>query len=185
MLAREIVKLINKIIEPHVRSMRLMIGRVVVDLVNDSTGIQTIQSSAMFGEVTELERIQNYGFTSNPVSQSAEGIAVYAGGNREHGIIIALDDRTFRLKGLAPGQSALYDLSGTFCKLTADSKAEFFTLTEIKLGNTISVEPAIKGTTFQGVFNAHVHVGNLGVLTAPPSSPSISTDLSSSVKIGL
>jgi len=185
MISKAIATAIKKILEPHARNLRLMIGRVVVDIVDDTLGIQTIQASALAGEVIDHERFQNFGFTSNPVSQSAEGIAVYVGGNREHGVIIALDDRKFRLKGLTPGQVAMYDLAGTKVLLKADGKAEFFTLTELKLGNTVSVEPALRGLTFQGVFNSHVHVGNLGVLTAPPSAPSIPTDLSSSVQVGL
>ena len=185
MLGREIVKLVNKIIEPHVRSARLMVGRIVADLIIDVTGIQTVQASVLAGEIREFERMQNYGVSSVPLSQSAEGVAVFVGGNREHGIIVALDDRTFRLKGLLPGQSALYDLSGTKVLLKADTTAEFFTLTELKLGNTLSVENALKGLSFQGFFNSHVHIGNLGVATSAPPLPSGPTELSQSVKVGL
>jgi phage gp45-like len=184
-VSKQLQRFVQKIIEPHVRSMRLMVGRVVADLVIDVSGIQTVQASVLAGEIRELERMQEYGFTSVPLSQSAEGVAVFVGGNREHGIILALDDRTFRLKPLLPGQVALYDLAGTFVKLKADSTGEFFTLTELKLGNTITVEGAIKGLTFQGTFNTHSHIGNLGVVTSAPIIPSGPTDLSTTVKIGL
>ena len=185
MLGRDILKMVNKIIEPHVRSARLMVGRVVADLVIDLTGIQTVQASCLAGEIREFERMQNYGFTSVPLSQSAEGVAVFVGGNREHGIIVALDDRTFRLKNLLPGQTAVYDLAGSFVKLSADSRGEFFTLTELRLGNTLTVENALKGISFQGFFNAHVHIGNLGVATSAPPVPSTVAELSQSVKLGL
>lgn len=184
-MSRELAQMVNKMIEPLKRRLRLSIRRIVADVVIDSTGIQTVQASGFFNDLQTYERIQNYGFTSVPISQSAEGIAVFAGGNPEHGLIIALDDRSFRLKGLLPGQSALYDLSGTKVICKADSTGEFFTLTELKLGNTLTVENAIKGVSFQGFFNAHVHIGNLGVATSPPPTPSTALELSQSVKVGL
>tara|TARA_R110000796_G_scaffold42799_7_gene105475 strand:+ start:11353 stop:12189 length:837 start_codon:yes stop_codon:yes gene_type:complete len=47
----------------------------------------------------------------------------------------------------------------------------------IKLGEQ-ATEAVIKGDTFAGIFDAHVHVGNLGAPTGPPSAivkPSLST----------
>jgi hypothetical protein len=182
---REIFQMIQDVMEPYVRNMRLMVSRVVADIVIDITGIQTVQASALFGEVAEFERMQDYGFTSVPFSQSAEGVAVYAGGNREHGIIVKMDDRTFRKRGLLPGDVAVYHWSGSFLYFNGTGMGDLFAPLGLKLGNTLVTEPAIKGTTFQGVYNSHIHVGNLGFLTAPPSVPSTPADLSLSVMIGL
>lgn len=182
---RAILNIITRFMEPHVRSIRLMITRVVADIVIDTTGIQTVQSSLLFGEFAELERFQNYGFTSVPFSQSAEGIAVFVGGNREHGVIIAMDDRTFRKGPLLPGQAAVYDAVGSYFQCNNDGTSEAFALAGISLGNTITTEPALKGSTFQAVFNSHVHAGNLGFSTGSPLVPSIPSDLSLTVNVGL
>src|SRR5262245_61602807 len=41
--------------------------------------------------------------------ESAEGIAVFAGGQRNHPIVIAVDDRRHRPMGLKPGENSQYD----------------------------------------------------------------------------
>lgn len=177
--------MVRTLMEPHIRSMRLMVSRVVTDIAIDLTGIQTIQASLLFGEITELERFQDYGFTSVPFSQTSEGIALFVGGNREHGVIVKMDDRTFRKKGLFPGQVAVYDYVASHLLFSGDTTATLFALGGVSLGNTLVTEPAIKGSTFQAVFNSHVHAGNLGFSTSPPLVPSTPADLSLSVNIGL
>jgi phage gp45-like len=44
--------------------------------------------------------------------EAAEGIAVFAGGQRNHPIVIAVDDRRHRPMGLKPGENAQYDDAG-------------------------------------------------------------------------
>jgi len=44
-----------------------------------------------------------------PKGPAAEGIALYVGGQRNHPVVIALDDRRHRPMGLKPGESAQYD----------------------------------------------------------------------------
>lgn len=56
---------------------------------------------------------------------------------------------------------------------TADIIAQGLTTIDgsaINLGQS-AVEAVIKGNTFKEIFNAHVHVGNLGVETSPPLAP--------------
>jgi hypothetical protein len=48
---------------------------------------------------------------------------------------------------------------------------------EINLGD-ILLEPLIKGTTFQGLYNAHVHIGNSGYNTGVPVVQLFGTELS-------
>jgi hypothetical protein len=51
----------------------------------------------------------------------------------------------------------------------------------IELG-TGALEAVIKGETFQRLFNAHTHVGNLGAPTSPPVVPLTGTELSQVTK---
>ena len=66
--------------------IRLMVGRVLLSIVDDAKTIQTAQVQGLAGEVLEdVERIQQYGFTSVPLS-GAEGVAVFLGGERSAGL---------------------------------------------------------------------------------------------------
>jgi len=89
--------------------VRLMVGRAVISGVSDSGAIQTMQGQLLAGETQDkMERIQQYGFTACPHG-GAEGVVVFPGGSRDHGLVIAVDDRRYRLKGLQGGEVALYD----------------------------------------------------------------------------
>lgn len=102
----------NKLLAPIIRRLRLALGRGIVRLVSDAAGIQTVQLSLMENEVrSDLERFQEYGFTSVPLD-GAEAAVIFMGGNRDHGIVVAVDDRRYRLKGLAAGEVALYTDEG-------------------------------------------------------------------------
>jgi phage gp45-like len=47
--------------------------------------------------------------TEQPKGPAAEGIAVFLGGQRNHPVVIAIDDRRHRPMGLKPGENAQYD----------------------------------------------------------------------------
>ena len=85
-----------------------MVARGVVTLVKDSLKMQGLQLSVMSEEGKDgIERFQNYGVTSVP-HPGAEAVVVFLGGNRDHGIAIAVDDRRYRIKGLQNGEVAIY-----------------------------------------------------------------------------
>ena len=89
--------------------VRLMISRAIVQLVNDATKAQELQIDLLEDEThDQVERFQQYGLTSVPHA-GAEALAVFVGGLRSHGIIIAVEDRRYRLKNLQGGEVALYD----------------------------------------------------------------------------
>ncbi|MEF3074134.1 phage baseplate assembly protein V [Methylobacter sp. Wu1] len=111
------IRSINKVMAPAMRGIRLMVGRGVLALVNDAAKMQTVQVKLLDGEVRDMERFQNYGFTSYP-QVGAEVAAVFVGGNRDHGLVLAIDDRRFRLKALQAGEVALYDDQGAVIKLS-------------------------------------------------------------------
>lgn len=102
------IEQLRKLIAPLHRRIMLSIARGVVKVVDDSKGLQKVQITLLADEVADkLERVQQYGFTSKPKA-GAEAVALFLGGNRDHGVVIAVDDRRYRLKGLADGEVALY-----------------------------------------------------------------------------
>ncbi len=86
----------------------MMIARGVVRAVNDAGGIQVVQVALLDDELRSgIERVQNYGHTSVPRA-GALAVVAFVGGNRDHGLAIAVDDRAGRVSGLQPGDSCLY-----------------------------------------------------------------------------
>lgn len=109
----------DRLIAPLQRRVQLMVGRCILRAVNDDRKVQFVQVTMSEGEVREGERMQSYGFTSVP-HPDCEGVAVAVGGNRNHLLVIASDDRRYRLKGLKSGEVALYDDLGQVVKLGRD-----------------------------------------------------------------
>lgn len=100
---------IDKLMAPLRRRVRLMVSRCVLSALSDANGIQGSKVKLLSDEVRDgVERMQNYGYTSVPLP-GAEGVMVCVSGNRDHGIVIVMDDRRYRLKGLQAGEVALYD----------------------------------------------------------------------------
>lgn len=92
---------------------------------NDSPKMQEVDLDLLADESkTKVERIQNYGITSVPLPEkdndSAEVVIAFIGGLRDHPVVIAIDDRRYRLKGLKDGEVALYDDQGQVVHLTRD-----------------------------------------------------------------
>ena len=121
MSQNDLIKFISKAMAPIKRKVLLTIGRGILLAVNDGKDIQQIQGSFFAGETKDqVESFNNYGFTSNPPS-GTECIMVSVGGNREHGVIIATENRSLRLKGLPSGASAQYNNNGKYIKLIEDN----------------------------------------------------------------
>lgn len=102
----------DKMLGPLVRRIRLALGRGIIRLVSDGGGIQTMQIDLMANETrSKVERFQEYGFTSVPLI-GAEAAVIFMGGNRDHGLVVAVDDRRYRIKSLQPGEVAIYTDEG-------------------------------------------------------------------------
>lgn len=125
------VNLFNRLIAPYARRIRLTVSRGIIRLVDDSLGIQQAQVALLADELRDqVERFQQYGLTSVP-HEGAEGIFLSVGGSRDHGIVIAVDDRRYRLKGLEKGEVALYDSQGQKLHFKQDGKIDVLALAEV------------------------------------------------------
>lgn len=110
--------------------LRLTVGRAVLALVNDAAKLQAVQVQLQEGVVRDrAEHFQHYGFTSHPLP-GAEGIALSVAASSDHTVVINIDDRRYRLKGLVGGEVALYTDEG--------DKIHF------KRGNVIQIVAATK-----------------------------------------
>lgn len=192
--ANSIARIVENIIRPLRQRIMMAVARGILEGSDDSKGIQIVKVSLMKDEVREgLERVQNFGFTSRPPDNS-ELVAVFVGGNREHGFVISCDDRTTRIKNLQKGESAIYTDDGSIIHLKKGGEVLIKAATkvtvdipEMLLKGNLEVEGTIDatgnitstanvvggGTSLSAVksgFNSHQHP-ETGVTTGPPATP--------------
>lgn len=178
---------LQKMLGPIQRRVALSIGRAVLNVISDEQKAQLVQASLLADEVRDgMERMAEYGFTSVPLP-GAEGVAVFVGGDRGHGIVIATGDSRYRLTGLQGGEVALYTDEGDKIVLKRGRLIEIETQTfVVKAGVKVRFEtPIVEGTGdildnaddaglsmsgMRSVFNIHDHNENdAGGPTDPPN----------------
>ena len=143
--------------DPLEGRIRLMIGRAVISLVDDAATAQTLQIELLADEVQDgVERFQEYGFTSRP-HPGAEAVFGCVGGLRSHPIVLAVEDRRFRLTGLEDGEVALYDDLGNVIKLGREA----ISITAVKKIECHAPEASVTADTVL-VDSADVQLGGAG-----------------------
>ena len=86
--------------------------RGVITLVKAAGNVQLLQVDGLSGEqLQDNELFQHYGYTSNPPAGTM-AIVLPVGGKTAHGIIVATEHGTYRLKNLASGEVAIYTDEG-------------------------------------------------------------------------
>lgn len=101
---------IRRMLAPLERRVKLAVSRAIVTLVNDGTGIQTVQGTALKGEVIgdDTEHMQPGGLSHKSLA-SAEGLFVSQSGVRDDGVWICISDRRYRPKDIEDGDTIIYN----------------------------------------------------------------------------
>lgn len=101
------------------RRLQLLVGLGRSTLVDDSGPVQMLQLKLGALELRDrTPRLADFGFTSNPPA-GADAALLFVGGDRSNGVVIATGHQSYRLKGLASGDVAIYDSRGQSVWLTA------------------------------------------------------------------
>lgn len=182
------IDVINQMLRPLANKIRSLATRGVLKIIDDDKVIQYVQVTLLKGEVRDkIPRLQDYGFTSVP-HPGADCVYLSLNGNRRSGVVIKADNREYRLKGLASGEVAIYTDEGDLIHLKRGGNIEikgsskvYVDSPNIELGQG-GLEKILNGETFQAFFNNHTHLGNLGVPTGKPMTPSPASHLSNTVK---
>jgi phage baseplate assembly protein V len=104
-----------------------MIARGRLSAVDDADGMQFTQVSLLRGEAkAKVERFQQYGFSGNP-PRGSEVVVVFVGGNRDHGVVMSIDNRASRIRGMAEGEVAIYSDEGDYLVLKRGNQIELGT----------------------------------------------------------
>lgn len=106
--------------------------RGVLTRTSHGGGSQLAQVDALAGErLQDCELFQQFGFTSNPPAGTAV-VVLPMGGKTSHGIIVATENGQYRIKGLQPGETAIFNAFGdtfVFRDGKIDGTTKTFTLT--------------------------------------------------------
>lgn len=129
-------------------SLKNLLARCSVALVNATAKMQTVQVRLLAGEVKDnIEHFEPYGFTSN-AHPGAEGIAAFFAGDRSHGVVLCIADRRFRLKELKPGEVALYTDEGDCLHFKRGRVLEIQTMTlRVTAGTAVEFDTPVIRTT--------------------------------------
>jgi len=124
---------IRRAIESIYQRLINMIAKCVISEADDSRKVQTVSAEILKNERRRnIERFQEYGFTSNPPPET-EGVMLSLMGSRTHKVVIATENRALRLKELNPGESAIYDKDGNYVWLKNNGEIEVKTSTRVLL----------------------------------------------------
>lgn len=167
---------LRRLLEPLQRAIKLMASKGVVEAVDDSTAMQTVQVTVGKDELLDkVERVQPFGLTSVPAAGD-EAVVVLLGGERGQAVVVALDSSSKRPTGLAEGEVAVYRDASNYVKFLANGDVDVTVdgtakvqAAAIELGTTAAVK-ALVNDTFHALFNAHTHSGvtaGAGVTGAP------------------
>lgn len=163
-----------------------LISRGTVALVNAAAKLQSLQLRLLAGEVkTGMEHFESYGITAKP-HPGAEAIAAFLGGDRSHGVVLAVADRRYRVQGLADGEVCVYDDLGHRVHLSragivihgAGHPVVITDTAKLRVEADIEATGQIKdlcdgaGLTMagmRGTYNGHTHPGDSGGTTGSPN----------------
>lgn len=133
--------------------------RGVITLVKAAGTVQLVQMDALAGEqLQDNELFQHYGFTSNPLPGTM-AIVLPVGGRTAHGIIVATEHGSYRLKNLQSGEVAIYTDEGDSVILKRGRVIEVTTQTfRVNAGAAIELNaPLITGNAETSVsFNTPI-----------------------------
>lgn len=179
------IKIVDERIRRHLAGIRLAF-RGVITLVKAAGAVQLVQLDGLSGEqLQDAELFQHYGYTSNPPAGSM-CIVLPIGGKTAHGIIIATEHGSYRLKNLASGETAIYNQWGDHVLFRADRRMQIVSSVGVDLVTpevTMSADLNVAGNivaqgdisdhnnksmlAMRTVFNAHTQAVSGSVAQAP------------------
>jgi len=92
-----------------IRRLDMTLARGELLATVDSGGIQTMQVGLLAGEVADrVERFQSYGLSAVP-PPGGDVLVAFVQGNRDHCVVVAVNDRGSRPRSRALGETELYN----------------------------------------------------------------------------
>lgn len=172
-VGRDLLQQLSHLLRPLRVQLHNLVARAVVQVVNDSAKLQSVQLGVLDGEdIDDGERFQQYGFTSVPMP-GAEAVVVFPAGDRGHPLVVAVDDRRYRLTGLTGGEVAIYHKDGAKVLLKDGGDIEITAAPggQVIVNDGSGGEPLIT----KSQFDAHVHPTGVGPSGVPNNAATSGT----------
>jgi phage gp45-like len=169
---------LGRLLRPLRTAVANVVGRGVVQSVDDSTGLQAIQVELLPGEVRdEVEHFASYGFTSKPMA-GAEAVVVFVGGRRDHGLAVGVSDRRYRLQNLSDGEVAIYNHTGARIVMRANGDIDLTPASGGKI--VLAADTQVTGTLTASV---DVRAGSVSLASHVHSAGALLTGASSGAPV--
>jgi phage baseplate assembly protein V len=151
----------DRVLAPLFRRLDNMLARGVLRGTRDGGGVQNMQVGLLEGELADkVERVQVYGLSSVPPN-GGDCVVAFLQGNRDHGMILSVNDRASRPRNLAVGEVVLYNDQN--CKVTLDRQGTITTVTD----NTTVSQTREGDISIEGTQNLVVKGGVAMTIEAP------------------
>ena len=100
---------LNRLLNPIKRKLFLLFGRATLAAMDNSGTSQKVQITLLKDEtVTDIERMQNFGFDSVPPVDTSDSIVGFFNGNRDHGVVLVVQTPSLRPTDGVEGESIVY-----------------------------------------------------------------------------
>lgn len=173
--------LLTRLLAPIKNKLYLLVGRAVLKAVKASEGTMLVQVSGLKDEtITDMEFLQNYGFTCYPKTGTAETVNLFINGSRDNGVTIVVHDREYRPVDLAEGEVCVYDHNDSRITLKTDKSIIIKSGKEVHVTAGGTLEFAVLASKLKtqidsiiDTLNAHTHTGVMpgGGSTGAPAAP--------------
>lgn len=190
-----IERMLKRMLAPVKRRVSLMVTRAIINLIDDSDGMQLVQLDRL-SDVTsdEAEHFQPFGLSSHPPKES-EAIGLAVGGDQDHIVAICAQHRDHRPTNLNEGETKIYSahgntllldsngniivenssgarvaLNGETVHLAEDPASDYVALATKADLRSATIETALN--LFISAYNAHTHTTVNHIATgSPPGDP--------------
>lgn len=163
---------IRELLEILRRRDRALIRYGLVTAVDDTGAVQKLAFKGIFGMIRQgIQSFMPFGFSSNPPLGS-ECIQLQMNGDPGNPIIVMAFNRQYRITGLQPGESIMFNMLGDFVKIDASRNIT------VNAGGNVNVMAATKVnvTAPNAEFTGNVKVDgtlNVGKMATFSSSASV------------
>lgn len=157
----------ESLVESLMAKLRLMVGRCVISASRYKDGELLADIGLVAGEKRRnVEFLQQFGFSSRPKGE-VEGVALFVGGSRDNGVVIATRGEC---PSLEEGEVMVHSPFGTSITLKNDGSIEFLTNSnKFRFVGDVEATGDFKALC-DGTFvtlAGHIHKTGMG-LTDPP-----------------
>ncbi len=188
---RAIARMVRNVVAEEVRRVRVAVqssvSRFTLSALNTSGQCARVAGDLRDDEARDdVELLEPYGFTSAPPA-GAEGVALSVGGDGGHHVVLALGNRSLRLKGLKSGEVAVYAEFGQSILLNAAGDIILVPKAgrDVLLGDAGATKKVALAddvddrlAALQTAFDAHMHA------TAAPGPPVVPTPVPGVIPVG-